>query len=110
MQRALFARVLVQDAKLILLDEPFASLDARTTADLTGLIADWPAQGRTVVLVLHDLDLVRALCPDTLLLAREAVAWGPTNEVLTPGNLLRARTLSEGWAADAHPCHKDEAA
>lgn len=110
LQRALFARVLVQDARLVLLDEPFAALDARTTADLIGLVRRWPGEGRTVVMVLHDLELVRELCPDALLLAREQVAWGETSQALAPENLLRARRLSEAWAEDAHPCHKDAAA
>jgi zinc/manganese transport system ATP-binding protein len=108
LQRALFARVLVQDARLILLDEPFASLDARTQADLIDLVLRWPGEGRTVVMVLHDLELVRQMCPDTLLLAREAVAWGETVQALAPENLLKARRLSEAWAEDAHPCHKDD--
>jgi zinc/manganese transport system ATP-binding protein len=107
LQRALFARALVQDARLILLDEPFSALDQRTTADLAQVIRRWPAEGRTVIVVLHDLDLVRRLCPDTLLLAREAVAWGPTGEVLTEVNLAKASLASEAWAADAHPCRHD---
>lgn len=110
LQRALFARVLVQDARLILLDEPFTALDARTTSDLLELIARWPGEGRTVVMVLHDLDLVRRTCPDALLLAREAVAWGPTDEALKPENLLKARRLSEAWSDHPHVCHKGEAA
>jgi zinc/manganese transport system ATP-binding protein len=96
---------LLQDARLILLDEPFAALDHRTTHDLVELIRRWPAEGRTVVMVLHELDLVRRLCPQTLLLAREAVAWGPTAEVLTEERLAQASLLSEGWAEDAHACH-----
>lgn len=108
LQRALFARVLLQDARLILLDEPFASLDARTTGDLLDLIRRWPGEGRTVLMVLHDLDLVRRTCPDTLLLAREMVAWGPTETALAPENLLRARRLSEAWADHAAVCHKDD--
>ena len=108
LQRALFARVLVQDARLILLDEPFAALDARTTADLVSLIQRWPGEGRTVVMVLHDLDMVRKTCGDTLLLAREAVAWGETESTLRPENLLKARRLSEAWAEHAHVCHHDD--
>ena len=110
LQRALFARVLVQDAKVILLDEPFAALDERTIEDLIALIQRWPGEGRTVIMVLHDLDLVRRLCSDTLLLAREAVAWGPTSEALSHDNQHRAQHLSEAWAADAHLCHVGEAA
>ena len=94
-QRVLFARLILQDAPVLLLDEPTAAVDARTEADLVALIRVWHAQGRTIVAVLHDLDLVRALCPDTLLLAGEMVAWGPTGEVLTAENRMRARLLAE---------------
>jgi zinc/manganese transport system ATP-binding protein len=108
LQRALFARVLLQDARLILLDEPFTALDARTTADLIALIQRWPGEGRTVVMVLHDLDLVRSMCSDTLLLARKAVAWGPTREALDAAALLEARRLSEAWADHAGVCRQDD--
>ena len=110
LQRALFARVLVQDARVILLDEPFSALDERTTTDLIALIRRWPGEGRTVLMVLHDLELVRRLCPDTLLIAREKVAWGPTEAVLIPEHLQRARRLSEAWASDPHLCEADRAA
>ncbi len=100
-QRMLFARLALQEAKLILLDEPFAAVDERTIGDLLTLIEGWRAQGRTVVAVLHDLALVRARFPDTLLLARRAVAWGPTDVVLTDRNLARASEMVE--AADAAP-------
>ncbi len=106
LQRALFARVLLQDARLILLDEPFTALDARTASDLIELVQRWPREGRTVIVVLHDLDLVRETCADTLLLAREKVAWGPTTEALHPENLLRARQLSEAWVDHAHACER----
>jgi zinc/manganese transport system ATP-binding protein len=110
LQRALFARVLVQDARVILLDEPFSALDERTTTDLIDLIQRWPGEGRTVIMVLHDVDIVRRLCSETLLLAREQVGWGPTTEVLSADNLHKARLLSEAWAEDAHVCHVGQAA
>ncbi len=96
-QRVLFARLLLQDAPVILLDEPFNAIDSRTTQDLLDLLRRWHGQGRTVIAVLHDLDQVRAVFPDTLLIAREAIAWGPTDEVLTPANLLRVREAAEAW-------------
>src|SRR5438046_9566985 len=83
-QRVLFARLIVQDAGLILLDEPLAAVDWRTSEDLLRLIVSWHREGRTVAAVLHDIDQVRAYFPDTLLLARECVAWGPTREALMP--------------------------
>jgi zinc/manganese transport system ATP-binding protein len=100
LQRVAFARLIVQDVELILLDEPLAAVDWRTSEDLLQLIVSWHREGRTVAAVLHDLDQVRAHFPDTLLLARECVAWGPTREALMPQNLRRARHLSETWSGE----------
>jgi zinc/manganese transport system ATP-binding protein len=107
-QRALFARLLLQNASIILLDEPFRAVDTETIRDLIDLILQWHAEGRTVVAALHDLDQVRSYFPRTLLLARELVAWGETNSVLTPANLLRARQLCEAWDENAEVCEKGE--
>lgn len=96
LQRALFARLLMHDAQVLLLDEPFASVDRATTDDLLGLLADWHARGRTIIVVLHDLDAVRRYFPEALLLAGQLVEWGPTDQVLTPENLHLARHLCAG--------------
>jgi zinc/manganese transport system ATP-binding protein len=109
MQRALFARLLLQDARLILLDEPFASLDAGTVADLLELIGRWHSEKRTVVAVLHDHDLVRDRFPEALLLARSPVAWGPTADVLRADNLLRARRMCEAFDVHAAVCDEHAA-
>ncbi|WP_247482348.1 MULTISPECIES: metal ABC transporter ATP-binding protein [unclassified Bradyrhizobium] len=90
-QRALFARLLLQDADVILLDEPFASLDENTTQDLLPILQRWRTEGRTVVAVLHDLDQVRRYFPSTLLLARSPIAWGETSVSLSVDNLARAK-------------------
>jgi zinc/manganese transport system ATP-binding protein len=90
-QRALFARLLLQDADVILLDEPFASLDESTTEDLLHFLRRWPGEGRTVVAVLHDLDQVRRYFPSTLLLARSPIAWGETSHSLSAESLARAQ-------------------
>jgi zinc/manganese transport system ATP-binding protein len=103
-QRVLFARLMLRDAQLILLDEPFAAVDEPTADHLLELVRVWHAQGRTVVVVLHDLALVRRVFPRTLLLAREAIAAGPTAEVLAPANLLRASGLVEAFDNHAKPC------
>ncbi|MBK8173915.1 MAG: ABC transporter ATP-binding protein [Rhodospirillales bacterium] len=97
MQRMLFARLLLQDAPLILLDEPFTAIDSRTADDLLVLVRQWHRERRTVLAVLHDLEQVRNHFPRALLLAREAVAWGDTGQVLTTTNLDRARQLCEAW-------------
>jgi zinc/manganese transport system ATP-binding protein len=107
LQRALFARVLVQDADLILLDEPFNAIDTRTVGDLIALIKRWHGESRTIMVVVHDLDLVRAHFPDALLLARSPVAWGDARKTLAPGNLLRARQFHEAWDATAPWCAPD---
>jgi zinc/manganese transport system ATP-binding protein len=96
-QRVLFARLLVQDARILLLDEPFAGVDERTTADLIEIVRRWHAENRTIIAVLHDIEQVRAHFPSTLLIAREPIGWGPTAAVLTEDNLARARMLSRGW-------------
>jgi zinc/manganese transport system ATP-binding protein len=104
MQRMLFARVLLQDARVIVLDEPFNAIDAKTSADLIGLVRHWHAEQRTVLAALHDMDLVRANFPDTLLLARGEVAWGPTAQVLTADNLKEARRMCEAFDDGASAC------
>jgi zinc/manganese transport system ATP-binding protein len=103
-QRALFARVMLQDAPVILLDEPFNAIDARTTRDLMALVERWHGEGRTIVTVLHDIELVRAHFPDCVMVARECLGWGPTAEVATPSNLMRARRMSEAWDDEAERC------
>jgi zinc/manganese transport system ATP-binding protein len=104
MQRALFARLLLQDAAVILLDEPFTAIDAKTTADLLDLVRRWHDERRTVVAVLHDLETVKRIFPETLLIARTPVAWGETGEVLSPENLLKARRMVEAFDPHAHVC------
>ena len=81
-QRALFGRLTLQDATVILLDEPFAAVDAQTMSVLLDQITRWHEEGRTVIAVLHDLDLVQARFPSTLVLARRCLVWGPTEAAL----------------------------
>lgn len=100
-QKALFARIVVEGADLILLDEPFNAMDARTTQELCYLIQRWEAEGKTVIAVLHDLHLARQYFSHTLLLAREKIAFGASREVLTEENLLKAESVSLGWESDS---------
>ncbi|EPR44278.1 ABC transporter related protein [Desulfovibrio sp. X2] len=105
-QRVLFGRLLLQDAPLVILDEPFTAMDAATTAVLLRLVLTWHEQGRTVMAVVHDLAQVRDHFPRTLLLARDPVAWGPTAEVLTEENLARANGMAEAWDENAEVCRE----
>lgn len=109
MQRALFARLLLQDARLVLLDEPFNAIDARTMVDLLDVVRRWHGEGRTVLAVLHDVETVRAHFPRTLMLARELVDHGPTSEVLTAENQFRARQMCEACAGPPHVCGRSAA-
>ena len=104
MQRAMFARLLLQDAQIVLLDEPFNAIDAKTVTDLMTLVAHWHGEHRTVVTVLHDIELVREHFPDTLLLARDLIAHGATAEVVTPENLTLARQRCETFDENAAVC------
>ncbi|MBF0212130.1 MAG: metal ABC transporter ATP-binding protein [Magnetococcales bacterium] len=103
-QRVLFARLMMQEAEVILLDEPFTAIDARTTQDLLSLLHLWKREGRTVIAILHDLDQIRSHFPQTLLLAREGIAWGKSAAVLSDTNLRRARAMAERWDESAPRC------
>ncbi|OSI08696.1 ABC transporter ATP-binding protein [Neisseria animaloris] len=89
-QRVLFARMLVQDAKFLLLDEPFNAVDAKTTYALLDVLLRCHQEGLAVIAVLHDYEQVRAYFPDTLLIAREKIAAGATESVLTDCFLQKA--------------------
>ena len=90
--------------RVVVLDEPFNAVDTKTAADLCDLVKRWHAEKRTVIAALHDLDLVKSMFPEALLLARELVAWGATREVLTAENLLKARRMCEAFDEHAEAC------
>jgi zinc/manganese transport system ATP-binding protein len=103
-QRVLFARLCLQRAKLILLDEPFAAIDSRTTHDLLHVLDDWRKAGSTIICVMHDFQLVRDHFPLSLVLARDLIAWGDTGEAMRDENLARASALAGTWVEHAHEC------
>jgi zinc/manganese transport system ATP-binding protein len=107
LQRALFARLILQDSMILLLDEPFKGIDTATTDALIALLKDLNAQGRTVLAVMHNLDLVRRHVPRSLVLAREPVAWGPTETVLTPRHLGKAQAFHAAWDEAARFCDRE---
>jgi zinc/manganese transport system ATP-binding protein len=107
-RRVLFARLILQDARVLLLDEPFAGIDARTAHELVHILERWQREGRTVITVMHDLEMVREHFGQALMLARELVAWGPTAQVLTEANLARAAVLAGSWVEHPEACARDE--
>lgn len=103
-QRVLFAHMLAQNAKFLLLDEPFNHIDARTTYALLDVLRHCHQDGQAVVAVLHDYEQVRAYFPQTVLLAREKITDGATEQVLTDEFLLQANAAvqqqeSVDWCA-----------
>jgi zinc/manganese transport system ATP-binding protein len=82
LQRVLFARLLVQQAPLILLDEPFTGIDSTTTKLLLQVIEQLHQQGRTLIAVLHDMPLVANHFPQALLLTPDSCHWGSSEQVL----------------------------
>ena len=99
LQRALFARAMVQNAPLILLDEPFTAIDQTTETHLLNLIDTWAAEGRAIILVLHDLSAVLQHCNKALLLGNGRARYGQPHQVLNPTNLVDQGYLSSSQAA-----------
>ncbi len=89
-QRMLFARIILQDSSLIILDEPFNSIDHQTYMHLMELIQEWHHKNKTIIVVLHNLDLVKEFFPETLLIGRSCVGWGPTKKILTAAHIQQS--------------------
>lgn len=89
-QRALLGRTLMQEAELLLLDEPFANVDADTVTVLTGVLRDMARAGTTIVVVLHDRDQLAALADRVLLLAEGRGHWHDPQELLQSGGMAAA--------------------
>lgn len=100
-QRVLFARLILQNAPVIFLDEPFTGVDGQTIDDLMALLHQWVKEGRLVLAVLHDLDLVHENFPNALLLSRHFYKAGKTEEVLAKDNMHQALQASRQWEAQA---------
>ena len=81
-QRVLFARLMVQNGDFLILDEPFEGIDRPTTELLMNLILHWNAQGKTVLTVLHSVDLVEANFDNALFVSGERCFFGSSTEVL----------------------------
>jgi manganese/zinc/iron transport system ATP- binding protein len=88
-QRVFLARALAQESDLYLMDEPFAGVDAATEAAIIGLLREMKEQGRTVIVVHHDLSTVRDYFDRLVLLNMRLVATGSTGEVFTPDLLQK---------------------
>ena len=99
-QRMVFARLTLQDPGAILLDEPFNAVDGRTVGIMLDTIARWHSQGRTIIVVSHDLPLALHHFPQTLLLNGTASCYGATRDILSPSRLADTRAKPAAGAAD----------
>ncbi len=95
-QRVLLARAICQEARLLLLDEPFNGVDAVTQTTLIDVLDELRADGVAVVMPTHDLAVAHLACGDACLLNREQIAFGPIDEVLNTRH-LRATYGERSW-------------
>ncbi len=89
-QRVFLARALVQDADVYFLDEPMAGVDATTERTIVDLLRKLRAQGKTIIVVHHDLQTVRSYFDWLIILNVRVLAQGPVDEVYSMDNLQRA--------------------
>lgn len=95
-QRTFLARALAQEAHVLLLDEPFTGLDQTSEETLRRLLRDLAAEGRLIIASHHNLETVREVFDDALLLRRRAVAFGSIADTFTPA------LLAETYGTPAH--------
>ena len=86
-KRVFVARALAQGASILLLDEPFAGVDAKTEASLVGLLRELKKQGVTTLIAAHDLATIGSYCDHIILLKKTVIASGPTKKVFTKENI-----------------------
>lgn len=89
-QRMLLARCLVQDRQIIFLDEPFIGIDAVSERIIMDILRDLRNQGRTILIVHHDLSKVRRYFDSIMILNKKLLAHGPVEQVFTAENLRKA--------------------
>ena len=88
-KRVFVARALAQGASILLLDEPFAGVDAKTEASLVELLKELQKQGVTILIAAHDLATIGSYCDHIILLKQTIIAAGPTKKVFTPENIAK---------------------
>lgn len=97
-QRVFIARALAQEAHVLLLDEPFTGLDRNSKSALAETLRVIAEEGRLIIASHHDLDTVRDIYDEVLLLRRKTVAFGPVEQVFTPEKIERTFAEERGAA------------
>ena len=93
-QRVFLARSIVQNAELILLDEPFGGIDAKSEAVIVDILRRQKQNGKSIVAVHHDLSTVKDYFDDVILLNKTVTAFGPVNDVFTKTNVEKTYGVS----------------
>lgn len=89
-KRVFLARALAQQGRVILLDEPFTGVDVNTELAIIALLRELRAEGKIMLVSTHNLGSVPEYCDQVVLIKRTVLAAGPTSDVFTEENLLRA--------------------
>ncbi len=89
-KRAFLARALAQDARIMLLDEPFTGIDAKTEEAILKLLRELRDEGYTIVICTHDLASIASFCDEVALINRTVIAHGPLRATFTPENIALA--------------------
>ena len=97
--------MILQDPQVLLLDEPFAAVDAETTARLMQLLLRWHEQGRTIICVLHDLMLIRKYFPESFVLSGKCLGRGHTHALFEQKLLSFDLDMAELYSSDAQGGH-----
>ena len=93
-QRVFLARSIIQDAELILLDEPFGGIDAKSEVVIVDILRRQKQNGKSIVAVHHDLSTVKDYFDDVILLNKTVTAFGPVNDVFTKSNIEKTYGVS----------------
>ncbi len=107
LQRARFARTLIQDAEFVILDEPFSAVDQQRAASLLRLIERTARDGRTFILVVHDLSAALHICSHALLMGNSGADYGLVADILTPERLVARDYMSRTQANLFHGVIRD---
>ncbi|QGX68501.1 metal ABC transporter ATP-binding protein [Lactiplantibacillus plantarum] len=89
LQRVFVARALVQEANIIILDEPFVGIDLQSETAIMTILHQWRDAGKMIIVVHHDLNKVSRYFDDLVILNHGIVDYGPVDAVYTPANIER---------------------
>ena len=90
LQRVFVARAIVQQADVVILDEPFVGIDMKSEEEIMNVLRGWRNAGKTIIVVHHDLNKVAAYFDELLIMNHGVIAHGPVSTVYTQENMTRA--------------------